>query len=586
MTPEANEKTVEEKMQELGDEYLQGDQVTGTFEKFYLQPLKDARLYSDFEYEIGNTANGKTVWALFALSIFIMIVAWINFINLSTARSTERAREVGIRKVIGANKGQLIRQFLLESVIINLMAIILTFTLLQIGQPYFNFLIQENLSVDILMGSTYGGWIVPLLICVTILFGIFLSGIYPAYVLSSYQPAVILKGTFNKLTGSLSLRRGMVIFQFLITILFIAGTTTIFRQVKFMQQKELGINIDQILIVEGPRMTNWDSTFINRTQNLINELSHHSTILGGTSSENIPGQRTGRIFNVKPLHTGSENTYMLGRLRVDYHFMDIYNASIIAGRNFNAQDHNTDYRLVDKVIINEEAVNYLNLGTPAEAIGKELEFWERKWTIIGVIKNFNQQPLYQPMEAFIYLPFYDPENFLSFRISTLNINETILTIKNAYISFFPGNAFDYYFLNEEFDKAYQKDRLFGKVFGIFSILTMMIAGLGLFALASCTMTQRTKEIGIRKVMGASITSISILLTKDFLILILIASLIAIPLSYYGIHLWLQQYAYQIQIDPWLFLLPILMILFLTGISLVFQTLKTALNNPIESLRYE
>jgi putative ABC transport system permease protein len=576
---------VEAKLEDFSRRHFQGNKVSGSVERFHLQPLSRAHLYSDYEYEIGKTGSATVVWGLFIIAIFIITIAWVNYINLSTARSVDRAKEVGVRKVTGATRGELIRQFLIESLIVNLMAFSLAVCLMFVTQKAFNGLIQTELSFATLFRPGFSGYAITIGLGALLLLGIFASAAYPAFVLSSFQPIAVLKGKFRASSNGIVLRKGLVIGQFAITILLISGSVVVYKQITFMNRQELGMNIDHILIVKPPVLTTFDSTFIDRENSFKHELKQITGVAGAATAGRLPGNEMARAFNVHRKDDNSGAHYTLRSMSVDYDYLGLYNMKIIAGRNFDPADYNPDPSKLHNILLSKAAVKMLGFASPEEAIGKQIES-RRTWTVIGVVNDWHQKSLRYAMEPTMLTPYYGTDNWISVKVNTGNIAATMAAVKAKYSAFFPGNPFDYFFLDEAFNRQYKNDQLFGKAFTLFAGLAIFIACLGLLGLSAFGTSQRIKEIGIRKVLGASVTNIVLLLSKDFIWLILIAFLIATPIAWWIMHQWLQDFAYRIVLSPWVFVAAGLLAIIIAMLTISFQAIKAAMAAPVRSLRTE
>ncbi len=586
LKPGTDYRKLEAKLPAFSQRHFQGSKVSGSTEQFFLQPLTRAHLYSDYEYEIGVTGNGTVVWALLLVAVLIIGIAWINYINLSTARAMERAKEVGVRKVAGAGKSQLITQFLAESVLLNLIALVLAVTVVQLTQPLFNRLLDQQLSLAYLLGKGVGGWAFTAGLALVIGLGIMASGFYPAFVLSSFRPVAVLKGKYSASRRGILLRKVLVAGQFVATVALITGSLVVYRQVRYMSEKALGINIDQMLVVSAPRLTEWDSTFIKRMESFKEELKGIANVMGAATSSGIMGDDLGREFKVRRAGT-DENTYFTVRsLYTSYDYVDVYGIKLVAGRKFSPLDHHPDGSKLHNILLNEKAVQVLGFASPREAVGKQVVVYDKAWDVVGVVADYHQKSLRNPIEPLIMVPAYNTGNPISVKVRTENVARTVEAIKRKYEAFFPGNLFDYTFLDEQFAQQYKDDRLFGKVFGLFSGFAILVACLGLFGLSLYTITQRTKEIGVRKVLGASETSLLLLLSKDFLRLVLLSNLVAWPLAWWGMQLWLQGFTYRITLSPWLLLLPTVLVFIVAMLTVGLQTLRATRANPVRSLRSE
>ncbi len=584
LKPGVDYRQLESKFEAFSERYFQGDKVSGSVEKFFLQPLRNAHLYSDYEYDIAKTSSGKAVWAMLIVAAFILLIAWINYINLTTSRALERAKEVGLRKVMGAAKSQLIKQFIFESVLISLVAFLVSLLVVQLSQSSFNQIIRGNLSWWKVLGAMSPATI-AMMIAVMVT-GIFLSGFYPAFVLSSYQPVTVLKGKFQRSASGSVLRKGLVVFQFMASVSLITGTIIVSRQLNFMNEADLGINIKNTVIVSPPERTAWDSTYIPRVESYKNELLQIEGVTGATTSNNTPGRRLGRVFNVRLLDEAASSNFTMSFMGTDYSFFDTYNVPLVAGRKFAITDHHTEWDAITNVVINVNGIKLLGIRSPEEAIGKSVSFWDKTWNIVGVVSDFHQQALKNPMEPMVFFPSYGTYYPTSIRIKTADTQKTVAEIENVYKKFFPDNAFEYSFLDEQFKSQYRDDNRFGQVVSIFTVLAILISCLGLIGLSSYTAVQRTKEIGIRKVLGATLWSIVSMLSADFIRLILIASLLSLPVAYFVMQNWLEAYAFRISLGWILFVVPVVLILLIAAVTMSFQIIRTAMTNPADTLKYE
>lgn len=579
--------TVERKFAALSPKYLPKAATSGIREVFHLQPLKKAYLYSDFEYEIGKTGNYRVVWSLLVIAFFILMLAWMNYINLSTARSLERAKEVGIRKVTGASRLQLIKQFLTEALLVNIVAVIIAVFLTRLLQYEFNKLVNRDLSIGMLFAKQTADSSVTILFVLFSLAGIFLSGFYPAFVLSAYHPLKVLKGKFTRSASGVLLRKSLVTAQFAISILLIIGSFVVYRQLRFMTGKSLGYNMEQMMILRKPVLSNQGAAFMTHAEGFINTLQQLAHVKGAAVSGKIPGDDLGKINNVNRTDIAMNNQGTMTNMGVDTRFISLYRMKLLAGRNFSPLDYNNDPAKVHALIINETALRQLTFHSPQEAIGKPVTAFNRTWDIIGVVADFHQKSLKSGIEPVLLLPTLQGQySQFSIKVDPQQLPATVEAIRKAYASYFPGNVFDYHFLDEKFNRQYSNDYLFGKVFGLFAALAILIACLGLSGLSLLTTTQRTKEIGVRKVLGASVTGIVLLLSKDFIKLVLLAIIIASPVAWYIMHLWLQDFAYRVDINWWIFALAGLLSLIVALLVIGFQTIRSALANPVKSIRNE
>ncbi|HEY0059601.1 MAG TPA: ABC transporter permease [Flavisolibacter sp.] len=577
LKPGADQKKVEEKISQVAAKKNdpEGTSKYKTID-LALQPVKDIHLTSNFMGEAEVNGNGKSVSFLLLIAIFIIVIAWINYINLSTARAMERAREVGVRKVMGSYRGQLIRQFLFESFMINLLAVILALLMIIFFRPLFNSLTGKDIPFSLLADESF--WIALSAIFIG---GAFLSGLYPAFVLSSFRPIEVLKGSLSRSRHGNALRKSLVVFQFAASIALVVGTYSVYRQLKFMETQNLGVQIDQTLVVQAPGVT--DSTYSQKLAAFKTEMLKVPGIQKITASSDVPGNKVG--WNAGGISlAGSDKTNQYRVIGIDHAFIDAYGLKVLKGRNFSEKFASDSMA----VLFNEAAVASLGFSNPEEALNKKISFWGDEYTIVGIVANHHQESLREAYDSYIYRLLPGRDNFYSLKIGdgVQNWEALIGTARQKWETFFPGNPFDYFFLDEHFQQQYAADRQFGRTFGLFSVLAIIVACLGLFGLVSFVTTQRTKEIGIRKISGASVPAILLLLTKDFIKPILISFAIAAPITYYLIYQWLQDYAFKIDISAWMFILPALAILVLALVTISTQTIKVASANPVKSLRTE
>lgn len=586
LKPGADYKKFNAKLAAFSDRHFKGNKVSGSVEKFYLQPLLEAHLYSDMEYEIGRTGSSTVVWGLLIIALFIIGIAWINYINLATARSAERAMEVGVRKVAGATKGQLIRQFLTESFIINMAALALALVIVYMAQGVFNSLVQHQLSFDYLFKKGLGGYVITVGLIVVVAAGIFISGFYPAFVLSAFKPIMVLKGRFSSSKKGVILRKGLVIGQFAITVVLITGSFVVYKQIKFMNSQKLGVNISQVMVVNGPLFVKRDTTFVTRTNAFVNELDQIPAVKNAATSFWVPGNEMGRNFNIRRPESDPSTHFTMRFDGVSRDYLKTYGMQLIAGRNFVTTDYNPDFGKLQNIILNQNAVKVLGFSSPEAAIGHTMLNGTKKWTIVGVVADYHQKSLRYAIEPTFLEPVLNIQSQISIKIDTKNVAATVAAVKAKYQSFFPGNLFDYSFLDEQFNAQYKNDELFGKAFTIFGGFAIFIACLGLLGLSLFATIQRTKEIGVRKVLGASVGNIVLLLSKDFVKLVVIAICIAVPIAWLILHHWLEDFAYRIAINVWVFVLSGTVAIIVALATISFQAIKAAGANPVKSLRSE
>ncbi len=547
-------------------------------QEFILQPITDIHLYSDLlqESEPQENGDGDSVYFLMVIAFFILFIAWVNFINISTSRSVDRAKEVGIRKVVGAVRTQLIRQFTFESLILNILSAIVAILLVAILLPSFNHLMDINLSFNLLTESSF--WITLLGL---FFLGAFLSGLYPAFVLSSYKPVMVLKGKFGTNKRGILLRKGLVIFQFTASIFLITGTITVYDQLLFMKNQDLGINIEKTIVIRAPGVT--DSLYTTKVNTFKNEVLNLSQTKSFSSASNVPGDEIYWANSIRRVEETADQSKVIYMIGMDHDYIPTFNLEILAGRNF-LENYGADD---SAVIINENAISYLGFKGVEEAVNRKVRINGKNRPIVGVINNYNQLSLKTATIPLIYL--YQPYNnneFFSVKINSEDLQTSIQQIETKWEGFFKGNPFEYFILDEFFNRQYKNDVRTGNAAGIFAILAIIIASLGLFALAALSMIQKTKEIGIRKVLGAKVSNISILLSKEYLKLILWSNIIAAPISYYILDRWLENFAYRINVGWFSFVFSAIIITIIAFIAISFQLVKTTKVNPVDTLKYE
>ncbi len=534
----------------------------------HLEPLKDVYLYSTRDGS--KTGNITNVYIFSIVGAFILSIACINFINLTTARSADRAKEVGVRKVVGALKGQLARQFIGESVILCLIAYLLSVLFAALLIYPFNQIAGKVISENIFSHAGY----LLILLGVAVLIGI-AAGVYPALVLSSFQPVSVLKGRFATGTRGIFLRKALVIVQFTIATALIIGTLVVYNQLNYMRSQDLGFSKDQKVILN----TRGDSAKLVFKQ----EVSRLPGVLSTAMSGSVPGGGNpgaySQIENVK----GDMQVANLDLYFVDFDYIPQFKIKIIAGRPFS-RDFMTD--TTHAMILNEAAVKMFGYTSPEQAIGKKFNQWGRDGTIVGVMKDFHFRSLQEVIKP-LSMPI-EPRgcDLVSINLDGHHLPATIAGIERTWKRILPDKPFTYFFLDEYFDKQYRAEDRFGRLFLYFAILAIFISCLGLMGLASYSTLQRTKEIGVRKIVGASVGSIVLLLSKDFLKLVGWAFLIAAPLAWFFCHGWLEGFAYRTGLSWWIFALAGLAALLIAVLTVSYQYVRAALMNPVVSFRSE
>jgi len=549
---------------------------SGDLYTWFLQPITEIHLYSNLEHEIEINGNAVYVWIFLIVALAVLVIACINFMNLATARSANRAREVGMRKTLGSSRFQLVRQFLTESIFLTSIAVITALILIEFVMPFYNNLIGKNLAL------TYTGNFItiPALAAFTLLVGVF-AGSYPAFFLASFQPVQVLKGKIKRMTKGRTLTRsGLVIFQFAVSIALIAGTFIVFNQLKFLQDKKLGFNKEQIIIVEKT------DDIGSQIEAFKNELRDIPSVMHVSNSTNFPGQNMGSNVYAPAGKVQNQNQ-LVWNMFADNGFASTYQISLQEGR-FYSKEFLSDS---SAVVLNSAALSILGIKDP---IGKEVirvgptPEQSNKLKIIGIMEDFHFESLHHKIRPLIILPFGRNGfgRYMSIKVSPENISETLDAVKKTWNKFAGNQAFEYVFFDQEFAKLYESEQRTANIMSIFSVLAIVIACLGLFGLASFTAEQRTKEIGVRKVLGASITNIILMLSKDIVKLVLFANIIALPIVFFVMQSWLENFAYRMPVDYIIFAGTAVIAFVIAILTVSYQAYRAAAANPQESLRYE
>jgi putative ABC transport system permease protein len=542
-----------------------------------LQAVSDIHLHSDLNNEAKINSNANLLNYLFMLGLFILIIAWINYINLSTARAVRRSMEIGVRKAIGATRGQLFAQHVFESALINLVAISTALLVAYVVQTQVNGALRESLPLA--AWGTLGFWATVL--------GLWLlstssAGIYPALVLSRIEPVVALKGKSKFSVGGLNLRKALVVFQFSVSVMMLVGVIAVYSQITYMNNKDLGIKMDQTLVIKAPAYIPDDPLYKKNIEVFRNELARRPGVKNFSATGAVPGSETYSVGGmIRRVEAAPDQVKTYSLVWVDYDFVPAFGLNVLAGRNFS-KEYGTDQQ---GVLVNETAAQQLGYKNPQDAVGGRISAYG-EYQIIGVINDYHQEYLKKKFVPLIFYLNNSSNNYYSVKLGGGNITATVQEVQKVYENLFPGNPFDFFFLDEFFEKQYQSDRQFSYIFGFFTVLAIVIACTGLFGLSSFMVAQRTQEISIRKILGASSTNIAQLVSKDYLLLILVSSALAWPIAYYGVSGWLDNYAFRIKIGWLLFALPTLIVLLIVLLTISYQIIKTALANPIKYLRYE
>lgn len=534
----------------------------------FLVRYSDRYLYG--KYENGIQSGGRITYVkLFSLiAVVILIIACINFMNLSTAKSSRRIKEVGIKKVSGASRIELVLQYLGESLLMTFLSLIFAFLLIFLMLPFFNHLAGKQLSLQFDLS------LILSILGITILTGL-ISGSYPAFYLSGFSPAAVLKGKLKTAVAEVLIRKGLVIFQFALSVIFIATVLIVYRQINYIQSKDLGYDRDHLIHFEIPLEN--DEAKLNAAASFVSELkSIPGVITAGSYSHNLtgdhgeiggfqwPGKEPGKDINFANLEVGSN-------------FLETAGIKIIEGRSFSP-----GINAINEIVFNQSAIKQMGLKDP---IGKTVKFWDQTRTIVGIAKDFNFESLYATVKPAFFQVYPVMPNILV-RIRAGMEKQTIERIRNSYMQFSPGMDFDYKFLDQDYQALYTSELRIGILSRYFAALAIIISCLGLFGLAAFTAQKRQKEIGIRKVIGATVSNIVLMLSGDFIKLIIASMLVAAPIAYYMIHKWLDAFAYRTDVPWWLFIVIGSLVLPIAFVTISFQAVKAALANPVNSLRAE
>jgi len=538
----------------------------------FLQPLIDIHLNSDFTGNIESGGNIQYVYIFIMIAIFMLLIACINFMNLSTAGSSKRAKEVGVRKVLGSVKIELIKQFLFESIFLVFFSLILSLLFVQLALPIFNNLAEKDLQLNMLFE--------PRLFISFLFFGLVVGGLagsYPAFFLSSFKPIDVLKGKFKVASKNLNLRSVLVVFQFSISILLIIGTAVVLKQINYIKNKDLGYNRDQLIILRQTGMLG------EKEQVFREQILQDPRVLSVSTASFIPAGPTNSNNSLVYADGNKNEVTRTLQYEIDENYIPTMGMKILTGRNFS-KDFSTDST---SVIINEAAAEVFGWGK--NAIGHSLtrknnDGHDLTYKIIGIVKNFHFKPLHERVTPLLMV---SKKSFgLTVKVKTTDVKGLINSLEKKWLILNKEEPFTYSFMDELFEQTYKSEQKIGIILGIFSAITIFVACLGLFGLTTFTAEQRIKEIGIRKVLGASVNQIVTLLTKDFLKLVIISFLIAVPFSWYIMNKWLQNFAYRIEISWWMFAIAGILSLLIALLTVSFQAIKAAIANPVKSLRSE
>lgn len=577
--PNARPSELEGKFSGFMKAHMPASDVNEPLPGLFLQPLPDIHLYSDFENSEGSSGPLMYVYLFSALALLIIIIACINFMNLATARSQGRSREVGVRKIVGATRRQLIRQFLSESLLMSLLSLIAAIGIVELSIPMFNEISNKNILIDYANDTpTILGFLI-----MTLAVGV-VAGSYPALFLSKMNAISVLKGTWFKGSAGSMVRKTLVIVQFAISVALIFGTLIVYSQIQFVKNYKLGFDQEHVMVVPLTR------SIKTHSETLKNEALRNPNIIHASLAYTFPFGENWWITGVMPEGTESvENRKRVYTFQTDYDYFKTLGSHFVAGRDFSAR-FATDS---SKFIINEAAVKDFGWESPEQAIGKKLTWLghgpkdPKVGTVVGVVQDFHYKTLREKIApAVFHIMPSDSYDMLVLRLKPSSTSETIEFLKKKWTSLDPGHPFEFEFVDENVNRQYEPEERLAKVFGIFSVFAIFIACLGLYGLVAFTTEQRTKEIGVRKVLGASIGSIMGLLSVEFVRLVLIANLIAWPLAYWGMRQWLDNFSYRVDIGAESFLLSAAVALIIAMATISYQAIKAATANPVDALKYE
>lgn len=582
LQPGTDVNNLETELEELALQFkpdYQNKDDKGEFERinhFFLMPIADIHLYSEFQNELGPVGDATTVNMLLIISVFITVIAWINFINLSTARSLSRAREVAVRKVIGANRRSLTVQFFIEALLINLLALVLAIGLVLVFQSFFNSFVELDLQVRQLDFERFG--LIGLLIFTA---GTLLSGLYPAFMLAAFPAYATLQKSKTSRSGII-LRRALISFQLLFSFLLIIATLTMRSQLEYMNSQDLGFDPEQVLVMKGPTIRQSDGAENQRLLDLFKQrLQTMPTVSSAGSAGTIPGIGILRGIVLNRVKEGSDLN-SIERLVVDKHFLSTLGMNFLAGGDFHERPNEEN-----PIIITESAALQLGFSGALEALDETIfEFGQEERKVVGVLEDFHQESLEIQTDPMYFIRNERVNTYLVARLSRQNVAEALSQVEDLYQELFPGNPIESYFLDDFFGRQYERNELNRKVFGGFALVAIFVAALGLYGLSSYSALKRTKEIGVRKVLGATIPSLFLLLAREVFVLVAVGFLLAVPLAYYGLETWLQGFAYRMDLQVWLFAVPLVMILIITTLAVLERILNVAMTNPTRSLRNE
>ncbi|MBO9658305.1 MAG: ABC transporter permease [Chitinophagaceae bacterium] len=576
MKPGTDLLSFNNKLKQFSVERLKQEVVTA-------EPISSIHLYSNKTFEPDINGNARTVNFLLMVAFLIIFIGSANYVNLTTARAAEKSKEAGLRKVLGSSRGSLVGLFFTESFIINVLALGGAMILIWSAMPFYGSLVGEPAKSVLFNSNTF--WINCGLLFVL---NTLLSGIYPAFVLSSVKAVVVTTRNFTTSLKGRFLRRALVVGQFAVALIVLSASVVIYQQMKFIQKQNLGMNIDEVLVIKEPQMSGVDSVVRNASVAFKNKLRQLPGVKSAALAESLPGMglsslntRTNIRRYEETVYSGS-NYYLYG---IDADFLETMGIELLGGHNFSQNPQENK----GKVLINEEAARLLGFSSAMAALNQRIKIEpedDKFVTVAGVIKNYHQQSLKESQIPLIHWYSRRPTAYYAIKLNTADVRGAVAGIETAWKETFSGHVFDYSFMDEMFNQQYKADVQFGKIINLFAIFTLFITVLGLLGLASYDSARRRKEIGIRKVLGASATGLMAMLSKDFLKLVLISLIIAVPVCWFALNKWLQNFAYRVEISWLVFLATGLLVIIIAFVTISLQSAKTTMVNPVKSLRSE
>jgi putative ABC transport system permease protein len=559
--------------------------VNKTETQFLCEPIADIYLHSNLQDQPRQSGSALSVYFLILVAVVVLVIAWINYINLFTSRSVARSKEVGIRKVTGATRMQIGFQFLTETFVLNGVSIVLSVIIVSLfSQSFYQWIGISSASYSLFTLNLTNELTI---LCALFFGGILLSGIFLSRLISSIAPVKVLKGKWQMSSAGFSFRKAAVVFQFSCAIALAVIIIVFHQQFRFMKEQILGVDIKNSIVLKAP--SNVDSTYLPKLFGFKEQLKSQAIIHSVTTSTDVPGNMMGTGWNGKISKAINGSSIDFGINVIDPDFIQSYQLKLLAGRNFTDKDFPGEHfgDKTEPVIINRRGAELLSYAKPEDAIGETIFWGDGKCLIVGVLEEFYQESLKKAIQPMFYTANMGPSMTLKLTTGAdKNMVETVNHIRQAWDNYFPDNAFDYFFLEDNFNRQYEDDERLAGLFNLFCLLALIISCLGIFALSLFAITQRMKEISIRKVLGASLSNLFQLLTKEYLFLIILSSIISLPVAYWASHEWLNGFAIKIELNAWLFLMPVVFILFIALLTVSSHAIMAVVKNPVDNLKHE